>query len=733
MRKVFILNLITFIAAFLLFQIELIISKILLPQYGGSYLVWGACVVFFQAALFLGYLYSHIISRKIGIKKYLPLHLVLLLLPLLFFPGRPLAQAGFPGWDIPLVFSVFIRLCLTIGPVFFVLSTISVILQVWLADSALPEAGNPYPLYALSNLGSFAALLSYPFFFELFFDLDQQTAIWRAAYLALVALNILAFFRVKAAVPWREGRLWSTGNIRRMDLARWFLFSAAGVIMFLSVTNILTYEIAPIPLLWVIPLCIYLLSFTLNFKQRPWCPDWISGKFYLTLSWSLVIFFLTLKRVFPFSLAAVFFCLLLFNLCMFCQRNLYQAKPVDPRQLPLFYLIISFGGLIGGSLSTWLMPLVSVSLLEYPLGLLIVTLAYALGGRRELQGLKNMRFIVYSYAAFILWPMLFSSYNVFGIVFLFLFLQWCYCRLADKRALLFAAVLLVFTSTPVLEQFWMQENIVFRLRNYYGTYKVSDAGGKLLLSHGTTLHGAQFLDEKKKNTPLLYYHPKTPIGGLLGSDKLSFGKIGAIGLGAGSIAAYGRPGTEFDFFEIDPDVYPVAREMFSYIARSPSRINFIFGDARIKLKESKGIYDILIIDAFSGDSIPTHLLTVEAIQEYREHLSEGGIILFHISNRYLELAPVLYSNAVYLNAYPCYKANAAKASELLSASSWFILTWDIEVLKRLVLEFKWKNVFPPRRGFRLLRPWTDKYSNLVLVMRSRDFINSIRYLQPFYW
>lgn len=737
LRKIFVLNSITFLAAFLLFQIELIITKILLPQYGGSYLVWGACVVFFQAALFLGYLYAHIVARKIGIKKYLPFHLGLLFLPLFFFPGRGLAQINYPNWNISLVLSVFGELCLTIGPVFFVLSTISVILQVWLADSALPEKTNPYRLYALSNLGSFVALVSYPFFFEVFFGLNQQIFIWRIAYYVLVALSVSALAMVKVNNPrQREGRLWNAEGIPSRELLRWLLFSAAAVIMFLAVTNILTYEVAPIPLLWVIPLCIYLASFVLNFKQKPWCPEWITDKFYLTLCFSVVIFFLTLRRILPFTLFAVAYCLLLFNLCMFCQRNLYQSKPLDLRQLPLFYLIISFGGFIGGFVNTWIMPVISVSVLEYLLGLVLITFAFALGVRREPLGWRNMRFITYTYTVLILWPLVFKNYNFFGIVFLCLIFQWAYRRLSQNPAALFSGIFLIFCITPIIDSAWTQGNFknIYRHRNYYGLYKVYYADGKIFLMHGTTLHGAQFMDKKKAKEAAIYYHPHTPVGGLLSSTSLPLKNVGVIGLGSGALAAYGRPQEEFDFFELDPDVSFIAQEIFTYIQDSPAKFNFIFGDARIKIKEAQDKrYDLLIVDAFSADAIPTHLLTVEAIKEYKKHLRENGIILFHISNRYLDLAPVLFNNANYLNAYSCYKNNPAEGANLALASSWFALTWDIKVLEKLVLEFKWLNTYANEYRGKLGRPWTDDYSNLVLVMKLKDFLNSIRFFAPFYW
>ncbi|MCX5715083.1 MAG: hypothetical protein NT033_09890, partial [Candidatus Omnitrophica bacterium] len=298
MRKMFLLNIIVFLAAFLLFQIELILAKAYLPVFGGGYLVWGACVVFFQLVLLLGYFYAHVVIRKIGMRRYLIFHALLLVLPLvLSFPGRALSvvpsQSG-----LPVVFFIFRQLAVTIGLVFFILSTTSVISQGWLLSSSLAEAKNPYVLFAVSNLGSFAALLSYPFIFEPLSDIGQQLFLWRLGYLLLVILHFAAWRIVK--VVSKEGDQDKSFNhsIGRNETA-WLLFSAAGVMLFLSVTNIMTYEVAPIPLLWVVPLAIYLVSFVLNFKKKPWCPAWIKDGFHVSAGLSIAFFFLTSKRLFP--------------------------------------------------------------------------------------------------------------------------------------------------------------------------------------------------------------------------------------------------------------------------------------------------------------------------------------------------------------------------------------------------------------------------------------------------
>ncbi len=732
MRKISILNLITFFAAFLLFQIELIISKMLLPNFGGSYLVWGACVVFFQAVLFFGYFYAYVILRKMGIKRYRPFYLGLFLLPLLCFPGRGFSGINSFNLNIPLVLNVFWRLIWTIGPVFFVLSTVSVILQSWLADSDLKERDNPYTLYALSNLGSFVALVTYPFLFEVFFDLNQQLLIWRTIYFLLVGLIAFAIFSVKVKGESKVAKIWSMHGVSKHACLRWFLFSAAGVIMFLSVTNLITYEIAPIPLLWVVPLCIYLASFVLNFKQKPWSPVWVSNKFYLTFAWSIAIFFITTMRVLPFILEIFFYCLFLFHSCMFCQQKLFKTKPIDLHNLPLFYLIISAGGLIGGMVTTWVMPLISVSISEYLLGLAVIALALAIGSKRQALGWRNIFFIIYICGVLMFWPVEFKNYNLFGMIIIFWVFKICYQHLIKYPRAFFFSIFMVLIITPFIDSVWTQENYIYRHRNYYGVYKVYYQKAKYILVHGVTIHGAQFVNHKIENEPLTYYHKLTPVGELLNTSGICLKKIGVIGLGTGTLAAYARNGQELDYFEIDPDVYFIASNLFTYLKSFSGKVNFIFGDARLKIKEIKAKrYNILVVDAFSGDSVPVHLLTTDAINEYRKHLEDKGVILFHISNRYLNFIPVLFSNANYVNAYGCYKNNPAEAKSMAFASSWFALTWDIQSFNKLVSEFKWVSYDPLRN--KLLPPWTDQYSNMLSIICFKNFLNPIRYFRPFYW
>ncbi|OPY93125.1 MAG: hypothetical protein A4E73_00433 [Syntrophaceae bacterium PtaU1.Bin231] len=743
LKRVHYLYALSFLAAFLLFQIELVIAKIFLPRFGGSYLVWGSCIVFFQFALLLGYLYTHVAVRKFGMYRYRYLHLIFILLPLLFFPGRALPEiAAHPG--LPLVVDIFMQLAFTIGTAFFVLSTISIVTQTWLAHSDLPESRNPFTLYAVSNAGSFLGLLSYPFFFETYFDLDVQVAIWRILY----ALFILTYIVSLRAVSYSDRtipagaafgksffggvfRLSGEGAGRKLS---WFLLSAAGCILFLAVTNVMTYEIAPCPLLWVVPLCIYLVSFTLTFRDRPLYPQWITDKFHLVMGFSVLIYFFTQGRILPVTVELIAFSVALFALCMFCQHEIYESRPLEKGDLTGFYLIVATGGFAGSMLVTWIVPRLFTSTVEFLLGLFLVALALGLKQGRERIGFYNWRLIAYCAVLIVAWPFRFKVYNVVGVAVALLAFAFIFRDLFKNRTALGVCLLVVFAMAPFVDDMWRTDGHTVRsYRNYYGIYNVSISGNRLQLTNGNTLHGLQYItdDPVKRAEPLAYYHRGTPVGRVLESGFFKTGRIGVVGLGVGTLSAYGRKGEAIDFFELDPDV-PVFVSAFDYLKRSDAKLTFYFDDARLALKKTPpAYYDILVIDAFSGDSVPVHLLTTEAIREYKVHVKDGGLILFHISNRYIDLAPVLFSNARAVKALAVSASNTVQGSALL-ASDWMALTWDRGSRDTLVSRLQWKDKGADP-DMKLPRPWTDKYSNIPSVAKPRVLVNSIRDFQPFSW
>ncbi len=724
------LRVLTGISAFLLFQIELIIAKIFLPHYGGSYLVWGACVVFFQAALLAGYVFAHGLIQRYGMRRYCWAHLVLVFLPLLFFPGRPLIMDS-GGHALPLALDVFLRLCVTIGPVFFVLSTVSITSQMWLSSSSHGTKFNPYALYAASNLGSFLALLSYPFVFEAYWDITQQLKFWTVLYFMFVGLNVWVWqkIRVKEKAVGPDRTDGEAGSFRK---AQWFLLGLAGVMMFLSVNNIITNEIVPVPLLWIMPLGLYLLSFVLNFREMAWCPSWIIRHIPFWLGIAGVMFFLVEEKIFPIPVSLVLLCGIQFILCMYCQNRLIALRPRDDRHLTFFYVMFSFGGFVGGVLTTWVIPVISYSIIEYLVGLVVIAATLVLEERKFSLRWRHALWIAALVTAVITWPTLYPRYNVWCLLMvLMLFrLVFCFVFKGAPAAVVLTLVILTGMAYYPLDQF-NASRIVQIKRNYYGISKVLDSNGIRSLVHGETLHGAQYLAQDKRNHPLTYYSLPMPIGEILSSDVFSFSRVGLVGLGTGALSAYGKPRQIMDFYELDPDMNMIANRHFTYLRDSAAKINFIVGDARLSLEKNKmARYDLLIVDAFGGDSIPFHLLTQEAISLYRERLNSAGMLVFHVSNRYLELRSVLANAGASLGAHVGFKVG--KDSSLIDiVSTWVVITWDDVSFATLRSGFGWTELTPD--AFGKTRLWTDRYINILPVIKFQQFLESIKSFKPFSW
>ncbi len=719
---------VVFLAAFLLFQAELMISKAILPLFGGSYLVWSVCVMFFQGVLLLGYLYAHIVVRKFGIVKYYRIHLILLSLSLVFLLGSLVGGARLER--LPFVIEIIYLLARRIGPLFLALSTTSIIIQSRLAASDLSQRTNPYILYGTSNLGSFAALLSYPFIFEPLFDLKVQWEIWRVLYLVLVVFHFTLLTdrfgrKAPSSADLRKAEI--PGPIPKKELARWFLFSAAAAAMFLSVTNIITLDIAPVPLLWVLPLGIYLLSFTLNFKQRPWYPAWIANRFYQAIPVGIILFLMMARKMnLPFLFILPVHLGILFVFCLICNGELYRSRPSARGHLTFFYLVIAVGGLAGSALVSWIIPPLSAFLVEYLFGFLLAALAFSLGLQAKPAD-KWWRYLLALSVILlvILWPTILSFWNysdeivalVVGVLLIIIFL---FLRRSPKAVVV--ALLGTIASTPFVDFYRIGGSLVHQHRSFYGIYRVSDREGKRILMHGSTLHGSQYLRLARQEEALAYYHKFTPAGELMSSSSFNFQTTGIIGLGAGSLSVYTKYGGSVDFFELDPVVGKIAEKYFKYLRNCAGNLRLIFGDGRLSLaRVEDNYYDLLVVDAFNSDSIPVHLLTVEAISEYRRCLREDGIILFHISNRYLNLKPVLAAGGRRLSLEVLSKTNRRRIHNHPDAKSsvWVALVPDRDIAQRLVQDLKWSDLKTDPR-IRKIRPWTDRYSNLLAAFLAKD-------------
>ena len=626
---------------------------------------------------------------------------------------------------LPVVVDIFVQLLWSIGLAFFALATVSITLQAWLADSNLAGKNNPYFLYAVSNLGSFGALVSYPFFFESFFTLREQFHFWKTGYVIFVFLQVLLFM----CAPLKRSEVAEAKDripFSARETCRCLLFGAAGVMMFLAVTNILTSEIAPIPLLWMIPLCAYLLSFAFVFKRNPWYPSWIKKGISVFFALGIIIFLLIYRGRMSILLEVVFLNLILFFVCMFCQGELYSSRPKDNRQLTFFYAMIALGGFLGGILTSWVIPVIFDHLVEYFLAFVLIGLAMMTDYKADRVKSADIRIILYFLVLLILWPVAFANYHPVGLA------AFCFVAIAvfqswkSRPHVMNLALLCLIALMPALEMIWTKQVEVARLRNYYGIYKIHDHQDFRIFMHGTTIHGGQFLSKRRELHPTTYYAFLTPVGQIMKSGL--FEKIGAVGLGVGVLSTYLKENQSIDFFEIDPDVYRLANKHFTFLKKSKGKVNVIFGDARLSLESNpQDRYDLIIVDAFSGDAIPVHLLTLEAINLYRRHLTKDGLILFHVSNRAVKLAPVLLNNAREAAAYIAAKANATAYDSF--ASNWMAMTWSALGYETLISKLEWRK--PPSEDSTRMRPWSDEYSNLTAILKTKTIFDIKGILNPF--
>jgi SAM-dependent methyltransferase len=711
-----------FLSAFLLFLVQPMLTKALLPAYGGSYLVWGAAMVFFQAMLLLGYLASHIFQVKFGVIGYSRWHIGLLLVPFLMFPFR-LDWAGVSP-DANLAAGVFRQLFVVAGVPFLVLSMTSTILQRWLMVSDLQQRHNPYVLYAASNAGSVFALLAYPLLIEPVSTLQQQALGWWAGYAVLVLLHSLVLPRAGNANDAHEIQP-DAEVIRAGARIRWFLLSFATGTLLLGTTNVITFDIAAVPLLWVVPLAIFLLTYVLVFKARMWCPPWIPH----SLNWSMLVagglvLLLRLRVMLPPAGMLLVYLLVLFTGCMNCNLWLVRLRPTSGKGLTEFYVILATGGLCGSVLVSWVLPLVSHSLVEYPLGLLLVLFSIGVAAKERWGDEGRWGYVGWggaSLAVMLVLPSLLPTGYPPNVVFAMVALPWTlYVRYAKESHLAASAgILMILLAGGRLDRFSTGGEVVARLRNYYGIYLSYDYEGIRYLQHGTTQHGRQYLDQAHRKTALGYYHPTTPAGRFVGAGSRDLQDVGMIGLGAGAILAYAQDGQRWTVFELDPDNLHIAETYFGYIAQARqqgARVRFRFGDGRLAVAaHAASSFDVLIVDAFSSGSIPVHLLTLEAFETFMRSLRPDGWLLIHLSNRVLDLVPVVHANAKALGLYPVTLTNEGFVHPDAEHTVWVAITRsaaDWQVLRST-----------PGIGadaveiLALPRPWTDHFSHILQTVR----------------
>ena len=723
-----------FTSAALVFVVQPMVTKLVLPMLGGSPAVWNTAMVFFQTALLAGYGYAHLLQRVGSIKLQVGIHLALLLVAALFLPLSVNGLLGDPDPAAPIMW-LLATLTLSVGAPFAILSATAPLLQAWYARVRAGHADgqNPYVLYAASNLGSFLALLSYPILIEPLATLSGQRWGWSGGYVAFMLMVVALAFTV-----WRR-RLDQTAEPAQLEASApisWrekgilVLLAAAPSSLMLGVTSHLSTDVASAPFLWVLPLALYLLTFVIAFQNRPWIP--LNVTLIIQGATGAIVVLIVAFRSANWSLAFGLHLTAFFFAALMCHQLLASRRP-PPDRLTEFYLLMSLGGVVGGAFTALLAPVIFNMVWEYPLVLVLVGLARP-WGRGRLSGTHTGT--LFAAAVVAASPVLLSIwlnandgargwfYANFPLgmdqLAMVMLMPAAICAfLLRDRALLFTAILLMIT----LSAQWIARGYdwSYSERSFFGVMRVANApdprlGGDVhVLMHGTTLHGAQARDDRFDCVPTLYYAAATPIGQAATMvGRRGPARIGVVGQGSGAMATYKRTEDTMTFFEIDPMVDRLSRDpqWFSYISDCASGpINTVLGDARLTLaKETPGSYDLLIIDAFSSDAVPTHLLTVEAIEGYLTMLKPNGVVLLHLSNRNLDITMPAVAAAQALGKPSLHQLyyESDNTPEMAEASTEaLILSPTAEGLRDFMADQRWNT--PARTA---VRPWTDDYVNL---------------------
>jgi len=742
------------LSSFLLFLVQPLLAKQMLPWFGGSAGVWTICVTFFQVVLVLGYTYAHLLTRRPVAARAPRVHIALLALSCLTLPIIP-AIFWKSAHGLAPAFQILGLLATTVGLPYFLLASTSPLLQAWLLDSAGSplQSASIYRLFGWSNFGSLAGLLSYPFAIEPYFPLRTQAWGWSAAYALFVACAV-AYAWSRRRLPARAeagGGVPSPTPPTMRAYLFWMGCAALGSLLLLAGTNQITQNVAAIPLLWVVPLSLYLLSFMLCFEGRAG-RGWYERRFWLTpallatgaMAWALFADQANLSA----RIAVPLFAVGIFLGCMTCHGELARSKP-DPAYLTRFYLSIAVGGALGGMFVGLIAPRIFKGYWEAPLALLALA---ALGvycasaeDRRTpaTSWMTNVVVAVLSAALILLLlgglpPSSLDPYT----------LPWSKIVQGDARwgcaaLLLLGAVLLqrnhlwralaLMMLVCVVRFDWgyyrtLSANTEFAERNFYGTLRVNESGHGAdrlrRLIHGVILHGSQLIDGSQRDTPTTYFGHSSGIGRTLESEQRAADgplRIGSVGLGAGTLAVYPRAGDLFQVYELNPAVMEIAEHQFTFLKDCKGQVQLVLGDARLSLENAlargefaapEQRFDVLSLDAFSGDAIPTHLLTREAFALYQQVIKPDGIIAFHLSNRYLDLPPVVGQIAHEAGFGAVLVADRPPVSGLNSPSDWVLVTRDVGFLQRPEIASHGAAI---KR--RVGRAWTDQYTNLFQILK----------------
>jgi SAM-dependent methyltransferase len=733
------------LSAFLLFQVQPLIARLILPWFGGSAAVWTSCMLFFQVALLGGYAYAHWVSRQPGARQTF-FHIGLLALSFLSLPISPSAWWKPHGAEDPLL-RILGLLAATVGLPYFLLSSTSPLLQSWYSRSN--GGAMPYRFFALSNVGSMLGLLTYPILVEPYLTNRQQVWMWSISYAVFVLTCATIAWRSRHARAELAAMESDTPAPLWSDRLIWMGLAACASALLLSVTNHLTQNVAAIPFLWVLPLSLYLLSFILCFDSDRWYRRWIFTRLAAVALPSMAYAISSESDISDLRLAIVVFSLLLFVLFMVCHGELARRRP-DPAHLTSFYLMVAVGGAVGGLLIGFIAPYLFNALYDLPVVVSLTSflLVYLLWRGRPTRTVSSsfldapydkpvIATLTFVLVGYILWRSLaasmggakflgapYDSWVLLGIAgVLTLYVLWRGRGSMDDGLIMcaIAAGLAVGITGFLARDTWysISDSRVLA-RNFYGALKVYDSesdgtmGTVRTLRHGTIDHGEEFLAPQYERFATTYYARNSGVGLAIQSlQLLGPMNVGVIGLGAGTLTTYGRPIDHYTIYDINPLVVRIAQTQFRFLRDCMAKHEIVLGDARLSLEsEPSKQFDVLAVDAFSGDAIPVHLLTRESFALYWRHLKPDGILAVHVSNKYLALGPVVALAAAEDGKQAMMFSNPADDNTEVAASDWVLVSsrpgfFDRKEIKAVEQKIQ------PIPG---LRTWTDNYSNLYKIL-----------------
>jgi hypothetical protein len=718
-----------------MFVLQPMFGKILLPLLGGSPAVWNTCMVFYQTVLFLGYLYAHFLSEKQSHHRQVQIHSVVILLSLIALP-LALSEGALPPTDSDPTFWIIWTLLVAIGLPFFIVSSTAPLIQKWFANVGHHTSHDPYYLYAASNAGSLLALLSYPFIIEPNIGLSDQKSIWSAGYVLLLFLIITC-----GVFLWKSQQKGAENNanngpeeeLNYQTKIHWLLLAFVPSSLLLGLTNFISTDVASVPLLWIIPLTLYLLSFIIVFSK--WGHKIHNGMLVLqpVVLLPFVAFSFINPAALPFWVDLLLHLTAFFVAVMVCHGELAKRRP-NTQYLTIYYLIMSFAGMLGGMFNTFVAPFIFNGVYEYPI---MVVAAILLRPGISLLKVENLKQIglqcVLPTSLLIIGLLIFLMTDSLGPYIdtigagLILLVGFTYAFRKKSVTLALLTGLTIFFTMGLHS---ILTSTIHQERTFFGVISVRES---MLINeqnqpekyhefyHGTTKHGAQRLAKNLQTIPLTYFSRQGPIGQVFKTfDEVNEQwEIGVVGLGAGTLACYAKPQQRWTFYELDPTIVEVAKnsKYFNYLNRCGRTMRMSVGDARLSIiNEPDNKYDLLIIDAFSSDSIPTHLLTQEAMQLYFQKIKPEGILAFHITNRHLALKKVISNHAKHLDFSALIQEFKPKNKiPLVVATDWVVMAKNDAMLDplRSTRMGNWQKL----PLYFDIKPWTDDFTNIVNIWK----------------